>query len=76
MQGLPPTVQLVGIGWYVALSIILGVGGGVLLDGALESDPVFTLLGLVLGLVMAFWGGYVQLRDVLDTISRRDRGKQ
>jgi hypothetical protein len=76
MQGLPPTVQLVGIGWYVALSILLGVGGGVLLDGALDTDPIFTLLGLVLGLVMAFWGGYVQLKDVLDTISSRDRGKQ
>jgi hypothetical protein len=76
MQGLPPTVQLVGIGWYVALSILLGVGGGVLLDGALDTKPIFTLLGLVLGLVMAFWGGYVQLKDVLDTISSRDRGKQ
>jgi F0F1-type ATP synthase assembly protein I len=74
MEGFPPTVHLIGIGWYVAFSIILGVVGGVFLDKWLASKPAFTLVGLVLGMVLAFWGGWVQLREVLDTISNRRRG--
>ncbi len=73
MQGFPPSVQLLGIGWYVALTIVLGVVGGVYLDKAVGTDPIFTLLGLALGLIMAFWGGYVQLRNVLETINSRRR---
>ncbi len=76
MQGFPPSVQLMGIGWYVALTIILGVVGGVYLDKAVGSDPVFALLGLALGLVLAFWGGYLQLRDTLDSITSRSREKK
>ncbi|HXH21472.1 MAG TPA: AtpZ/AtpI family protein [Dehalococcoidia bacterium] len=76
MQGLPPAVQLIGIGWFVALSVILGVAGGVFLDRAVDSEPIFTLAGLALGLLMAFWGGYVQLRNVLTEISSQQRGKQ
>jgi F0F1-type ATP synthase assembly protein I len=74
MEGFPPTVQLIGIGWYVAFAIILGVVGGVFLDKWLDTKPAFTLAGLVVGLVLAFWGGWVQLREVLDTISTRRRG--
>lgn len=74
MEGFPPAVQLIGIGWYVAFAIILGVVGGVFLDKWLDSKPAFTLAGLLVGLVLAFWGGWVQLKEVLDTISSQGRG--
>ena len=74
MEGFPPTVQLIGIGWYVALSIILGVVGGVFLDKWLDSKPAFTLAGLFLGLFFAFCGGWIQLKETLDTISNRRQG--
>ena len=74
MEGFPPAVQLIGIGWYVAFAIILGVVGGVFLDKWLDSKPAFTLAGLLVGLVLAFWGGWVQLKEVLETISSQGRG--
>lgn len=75
MAGFSPAVQLMGIGWYVALTILLGVFGGVLLDGQFDTKPVLTLVGLTLGLILAFWGGYTQLNETLRTISSRRREK-
>jgi F0F1-type ATP synthase assembly protein I len=48
--------RLSGIGWYVAGSIGLGVGGGWFLDRQLNTRPVFTLIGLGLGVLAAFTG--------------------
>ena len=65
MNRLPPTVRLIGIGWYFALCIVVGVVGGVLLDQVAGSAPWLTLLGMLLGLIFAFYGGYRMLVDVL-----------
>ena len=54
-------LRLVGIGWYIATCILLGVGGGVWLDNRMQVMPLFTLLGLFLGLVVAFYGMYKML---------------
>jgi F0F1-type ATP synthase assembly protein I len=64
---LPPTAQLIGIGWYFAVCIVLGVVGGVFLDRALGTAPLFTLLGLGLGLLIAFYGGYRMIMETLAT---------
>jgi hypothetical protein len=65
MGRLPPVVRLLGIGWYFTLCIVLGIFGGVLLDQQVEKDHIFTFLGLFLGLVLAFFGGYVLLLEEL-----------
>ncbi len=65
MGGLPPTVRLIGIGWYVALCIGLGAGLGVFLDERLDTRPLLTMLGLFTGLGLAFWGGLRMLLDLL-----------
>jgi hypothetical protein len=73
VEGLPPTARLLGIGFYVAICIAGGTGAGLLLDEALDTGKLLTILGLVLGLVMALWGGYLQLQEVLAEIARRQR---
>ena len=65
MGRLPPVVRLLGIGWYFALCIIVGIVGGVLLDRQVEKDHIFTLVGLFLGLILAFFGGYIMLLEEL-----------
>ncbi len=65
MQKLPQTMRLMGLGWYVALSIIGGIGGGVLVDSWLGTEPIFTLVGLFGGLLLAFWGGYFLLMEAI-----------
>ncbi len=65
MDRLPPTARLIGIGWYFAVCIVAGVVGGVFLDRVAGTTPLLTLLGLLLGLVAAFYGGYRMLMDVL-----------
>jgi len=72
MGRLSPAVRLVGIGWYFALCIALGIGGGVWLDSRLGISPLFTLLGLAVGLLAAFYGGYRMLMEAL--AGDRDRG--
>jgi hypothetical protein len=75
MQQLPPSARLIGIGFYIALCIVLGTLGGRELDKALDTGKVFTLLGLSLGLVSALYGGVRQLMEVLDAINRRRGGQ-
>ncbi|HXG35738.1 MAG TPA: AtpZ/AtpI family protein [Dehalococcoidia bacterium] len=73
MSQLPPAVRLLGIGWYFAFCIAGGVIGGVLLDDWLETRPVFTLLGTLLGLALALVGGYLFLIEVLGNSTRGKR---
>jgi hypothetical protein len=47
--------------------------GGVWLDSRFEVSPAFTLTGLFLGLVVAFWGGYRMLMDVISAIGPKKR---
>jgi hypothetical protein len=56
------------LGFGVAVSLAVMVGGGVWLDGRLDTAPVFTLIGLALGLLSA---GY-QLYE-LAILNRQDR---
>ena len=75
MGSLPAAFRLVGIGWYVALCIALGTGGGVWLDRRFDLTPVLTLVGLFLGLGLAFYGGYLMLLDVILAIRERGGAK-
>ena len=43
------------LGLRLGISVILGVGGGLLLDGWLHSSPIFTLIGMVLGIGAAMY---------------------
>ena len=58
-------MQLVGIGWYVGFSILLGVLGGRWLDRTVGTLPLFTLLGLLLGLGVALYGAYRMVLPLL-----------
>ena len=71
-SGLGLAMRLLGLGWYVALSIVLGVGGGLWLDGRLDVRPLFTLLGLALGLAVAIYGTYKLVQPLLNNFNNED----
>jgi hypothetical protein len=62
------------MGFYIALCIVLGTVGGMQVDGALDTGKLFTVVGLLLGLFFGLWGGWIQLKQVLDAINRRNAG--
>jgi F0F1-type ATP synthase assembly protein I len=43
------------LGLRLGISVILGVGGGLLLDSWLHTSPIFTLVGMVLGIGAAMY---------------------
>ena len=60
--------RFVGIGWYIAVCIILGILGGRWVSQKLDgsgSEAIFILLGLGLGLIVAFLGVYRMLRAMI-----------
>ena len=63
---------LTGLGWYVAFCIVLGVVGGLGLDKLIGTTPLFTLLGTLLGTVVAFWGLYRLVQPLLNNAKRTD----
>jgi len=56
---------LFNVGWYMAFSILIPVGIGYWIDQPkrFDSKPLFTLIGLGLGTVLAFYGLYRMLRQ-------------
>lgn len=56
---------LIGVGFFIAASIVLGVVAGRWLDGKLNSGPFWTVFGLILGIAVAFYGVYSMLRPFL-----------
>ena len=58
-------LNIIGVGWSVGLSILLGVFGGLWLDNKFNTKPVFVLAGLFLGFVVAIYGIYRVLLPLL-----------
>ena len=55
-----------GLGWYVAACIVVGAVGGIGLDKLLGLAPLFTLLGVLIGTVAAFYGLFKMVRPLLN----------
>ena len=58
-------LRLTGLGWYVVACVLLGILGGWWLDTKTGLLPLFTLLGALLGSVIAFWGIYRMVSPLL-----------
>lgn len=71
MEGLPPSARLVGIGFYIAVTIALCLLGGAEIDKWLDTGKLFTVIGLGVGIALALYGAFRQLMEVLEAINRR-----
>jgi ATP synthase protein I len=72
MNKLVPAFQLLGIGFYVAVCI----AGGILLGSWLGGKrPVFIIVGLVIGLGIAFFGVYRMVKPIISNYNKKsDKG--
>ena len=61
---LSPAFRLVGIGFYLVVSILVPLSLGIWIYGKLNSEPFFTILMLIFGLIFGFVGVYRQLKEV------------
>jgi ATP synthase protein I len=66
------TFRFTGVGFYIGACIVGGVYLGVWLDKKVDISPLFTLLGLGLGLFFAFYGTYRMLIPAIG--NRKDKG--
>jgi F0F1-type ATP synthase assembly protein I len=76
MNGWVIGLRFVGLGWYVAACIVLGILGGLGLDELAGTTPLFLALGTVLGTVLAFWGLYKLVRPVLNSTKRGEMNRK
>lgn len=67
-------LRLVGVGFYIAGSILLGVVGGLWLDSRFNTTPILVIVGLLVGLAVAFWGVYQMLLPFLR--NQKDKGNK
>jgi ATP synthase protein I len=65
-------LRFIGVGWFIAISILLGVWGGLWLDEKLGTSPIMVIVGLILGLIVAFYGVYRMLLPLMR--DRRNKG--
>ncbi len=71
MGRLELALRLLGMGWYVGICIVLGVLGGRWLDNKLHTSPMLVVAGLLLGIIVAFYGLY---KMILPNINQKRNG--
>ena len=59
-------LRFIGIGWYVALCIVLGALLGLWLDRKLHTTPWLAIVGIIVGTFVAFFGLYQMVQPWLD----------
>ena len=63
--------RLIGVGFFIAAFILIGVFGGLWLDDKFNTEPLFTIGGLLVGLVIAVYGVYRMIRPLMS--DRQDK---
>lgn len=69
-------LRLIGLGWYIAICIAVGLVAGIWVDSALHVTPLFTFLGLFLGLAAAFIGVYRMVASAVQDVSGDTESKE
>ncbi|MSQ22026.1 MAG: AtpZ/AtpI family protein [Dehalococcoidia bacterium] len=64
-RGIALALRFMGLGWYMAISIIFGIVGGWWLDRWIGTKPIFTILGVIAGSGVAFYGVYKMILPLM-----------
>ncbi len=69
-----PALRLIGVGWYIGISILLGVLAGSWLDSKFSTKPLFVIVGVILGVVVAIYGVYRMLLPLIGGKQNKEDG--
>ena len=69
-------LSLLGMGFYIAIAIVLGIWGGHWLDGKLNSGPLWLIIGLILGIAVAGLGVYNMLKPFIESVKKSDNNSK
>jgi len=70
-----PMLSLMGMGFYIAIAIILGIWGGHWLDGKMNTSPLWLIIGLILGIAVAALGVYNMIKPFMEEAKKTDNKK-
>jgi len=59
-------IRLIGVGFFIGGSILAGVFAGLWIDSKLNTQPIFVIVGLLVGLFLAGFGVYKMLLPLLN----------
>ena len=60
-------LSLLGMGFYIAIAIVLGIWGGHWLDGKFNTGPLWLIIGLFLGIAVAVLGVFNMLKPFIES---------
>ncbi len=69
-------LSLMGMGFYIAIAIILGIWGGHWLDGKMNTSPLWLIIGLFLGIAVAALGVYNMIKPFIQEAKKPDNNKK
>jgi F0F1-type ATP synthase assembly protein I len=68
--------RLIGTSFYIGVCIFLGVFGGLKLDQKFNTQPILILVGLILGLIVGFWGFYRMVVPIIKEYSEPKKNRK
>ncbi|MCK4863212.1 MAG: AtpZ/AtpI family protein [Dehalococcoidales bacterium] len=71
MNKMIPALRLTGIGFYIGICIAGGAFAGWKLSG---EKPLFMIIGLLVGLVVAVYGVYRMIRPLMNNNQDKENG--
>jgi ATP synthase protein I len=67
-------LRLTGVGFYVGACIAGGTLAGLWIDGKLGTRPLFMIGGLLVGVVVAFYGLYRMIQPFMNDKHDKENG--
>ena len=58
-------LRFTGVGFFIGGSIVLGVFAGLWLDSKFNTGPILVIIGLFLGITVAFYGVFRMLLPLM-----------
>lgn len=68
--------RLIGSSFYIGVCIFGGVFVGLKLDQKFDTKPILILLGLILGLIVGFWGFYRMVVPIIKENSEPKKNRK